>query len=81
MKGEIFRISGALITATGLDGAFLNEMIEIGEQGIPGEVIRIDGDQVYIQSFEETAGLVVGEPVVRTEEPAREEKNEGCKKS
>jgi len=69
MSGRIFRISGAMVIATGLREAFLNEMVEIGREKIPGEVIRLSGDQCFIQSFEETGGLTVGEPVVPTGRP------------
>lgn len=67
--GKIYKISGALVLAKGLKSAVLNEMVEIGESRIPGEIIRIDRDTCYIQSFEETAGLLVGESVRLKGEP------------
>ena len=67
--GSIYKISGALVLAHGLKEAVLNETVEIGELKIPGEIIRIDRDTCYIQSYEETAGLLVGESVVLKGEP------------
>ena len=33
------------------------------------EVIRIDADKVTIQVYEETSGVTVGDPVLRTGKP------------
>lgn len=33
------------------------------------EVIRIEGDKVTIQVYEETSGVTVGDPVLRTGKP------------
>ncbi|MDD5089495.1 MAG: V-type ATP synthase subunit A [Candidatus Wallbacteria bacterium] len=65
MTGTIEKISGALIVAKGLEGVFLNETLEVGNESIPGEVIRIQEDHCFVQAFEETAGLRVGDPVRR----------------
>ena len=31
-----------------------------------GEIIKLDGKKVYVQVYEETAGLTIGDPVFRT---------------
>ncbi|MEO0195220.1 MAG: V-type ATP synthase subunit A [candidate division WOR-3 bacterium] len=68
MAGKIYRISGALVVAKGLEGGRMNEVVRVGEEKLVGEVIRIAEDQVFIQVYEDTSGLMVGEPVERTGE-------------
>lgn len=36
---------------------------------IPKEVIRIEADKATIQVYEETSGVTVGDPVLRTGKP------------
>ncbi len=44
----------------------LNEVVLVGEEKLWGEVVRIQGEDAFIQVYEETSGLRVGEPVERT---------------
>ena len=62
----MLRISGALAEAEPLGDATLYELVRVGDRGLLGEVVRITGDRGTIQVYEETSGLRVGEPVVRT---------------
>ena len=43
--------------------ASLYELAHVGERELMGEVIRVEGDTGTIQVYEETTGLVIGEPV------------------
>lgn len=61
--GKIWRISGPLVIAEEMRGTRIYEVVEIGEEGIVGEVIGLDGDRAVIQAHEETLGLRAGEPV------------------
>lgn len=65
-KARITRIAGAIAEAQPLGDAALYELVEVGERGLLGEVIRIRGDVATIQVFEETSGLALEEPVRRT---------------
>jgi len=67
--GSIVRVSGPTVVAEGLEGVALNEVVRVGRDGLLGEVIRIRGGQATLQVYEETAGLVLGEPVDATGEP------------
>jgi V/A-type H+-transporting ATPase subunit A len=60
------RISGALAEAEPLGGASLYELARVGERGLLGEVIRVEGERATIQVYEETSGLSVGEPIALT---------------
>ncbi len=66
VKGTIERISGPLVVAKGMTGASMHEVARVGETGLVGEIIEMNGDLASIQVYEETAGLRPGEPVVCT---------------
>lgn len=50
-------------------GCAMYELVKVGHTNLVGEVIRISGDKATIQVYEETAGLTVGDPVLRTGKP------------
>ncbi|RQG89059.1 ATP synthase subunit A [Natrarchaeobius halalkaliphilus] len=66
--GVIERVSGPVVTATDLD-ARMNDVVYVGEEGLMGEVIEIEGNLTTIQVYEETSGVGPGEPVENTGEP------------
>jgi vacuolar-type H+-ATPase catalytic subunit A/Vma1 len=37
--------------------------VYVGEERLIGEVIRLEGDNAYVQVYENTSGLSPGEPV------------------
>ena len=61
--GKIWRVSGPLVIADEMRGSQVYEVVEIGEEGIVGEVIGLTGDRAIIQAHEETLGLRTGEEV------------------
>lgn len=65
----IERISGALVVGKNMTGAQMNEIVFVGKDRLIGEVIRLSEDRAYIQVYEETSGLFVGEPIERTGQP------------
>ncbi len=67
-QARIARISGVLVVAENMRGARMNEIVKVGKLGLIGEVIRLQEDRAYIQVYEDTSGLFVGEPVERTGE-------------
>ncbi|QLC33200.1 ATP synthase subunit A [Halarchaeum sp. CBA1220] len=67
-SGEIASVSGPVVTATGLN-AQMNDVVYVGDEGLMGEVIEIEGDTTTIQVYEETSGVSPGEPVENTGEP------------
>jgi V/A-type H+-transporting ATPase subunit A len=64
--GSLVRISGPMIIAEGMLGVSMGEIVWVGEMRLMGEVIRIDGERVYAQVFEDTGGMSLGEPVEAT---------------
>lgn len=67
--GKIIKVAGPLVVANGLAQAQMYEVVKVGNEKIVGEVIRIKGDDVYIQVYEETSGIGPGEPVYLTGNP------------
>ena len=61
--GKIWRVSGPLIIAEGMKGSLVYEIVEIGKEGIVGEIIGLKGDRAIIQAHEDTLGLQTGEEV------------------
>ncbi|QLG29337.1 ATP synthase subunit A [Halorarum halophilum] len=66
--GRIRSVSGPVVTAVDLD-ARMNDVVYVGEEGLMGEVIEIEGDVTTVQVYEETSGIAPGEPVENTGEP------------
>ncbi len=68
-EGRIIHVAGPVVEADGLRGVEMYEVVEVGEEGLIGEVIELDEDVATIQVYEETGGVRPGEPVERTGEP------------
>ena len=64
-EGQIYRISGPVVTATGIN-ARMYDMCRVGDEGLMGEVIELHGDKSVIQVYEDTSGIRPGEPVINT---------------
>ncbi len=67
-QGEIYKITGPVVVAEDLE-CQMNDVVYVGDEGLLGEVIQIEGGQAYIQVYEETTGVSPGEPVKNTGEP------------
>ncbi len=65
----VTRISGPIVHATGLCNAQMYEVVHVGEQELVGEVVRLIGDSVTIQVYEDTTMLKPGAPVRQTGAP------------
>jgi len=68
-KGSISKISGPVIEAKDMLGVKINDVVKVGNENLIGEVIRLDKDRATIQVYEETSGLMPGEPVLGTGKP------------
>ena len=64
-QGALKRISGPVVTAVGLD-AHMYDVVKVGNEELMGEVIKIQGENIIIQVYEDTAGIRPGEPVTNT---------------
>ena len=73
----ILKISGPVVEAEDIQGAKMFDVVRVGEEGLIGEVIRLNGDIASIQVYEDTAGLRPGEKVVNTGTPLSAELGPG----
>lgn len=69
IEGTIAKVSGPVVNAEGMAGAKMYDITKVGDLGLIGEVVRLDGDVAIVQVYEDTSGLKVGERVECTEEP------------
>ena len=68
MNGRVIAIAGPTV-AVDLRGLRLYEIVQLGEAGLTGEVVRLERDRAVVQVYEETRGLAVGEPARGTGAP------------
>ncbi len=64
--GEIVRVTGPLVRASGMSSAKLYELVKVSEEKLLGEIIELHGDIASIQVYEDTTGVGPGDPVFRT---------------
>jgi len=67
--GYVYSVSGPVVVAERMTGCAMFELVRVGHYELVGEVIRIDGDKATIQVYEETSGVTVGDPVLKTGKP------------
>ena len=67
--GYIHRVSGPLVIAENMSGAAMYELVRVGYLKLVGEIIKLEGDTASLQVYEDTSGLCVGDPVLRTRKP------------
>ncbi len=65
----VTRVSGPIVTASGMRDAGMYEVVEVGELGLIGEVVRLIEDRATIQVYEDTTMLKPGAPIRRTGAP------------
>ncbi len=62
----VSRISGSVVVATDVDDAEMYHVVRIGDIGLLGEIIRLEGNKATIQVYEDTTGIRPGEKVINT---------------
>lgn len=64
----LYRFS-VVVVAQKMSGAAMYELVRVSHSELVGEIIRLEGDTATIQVYEETSGVTVGDPVLRTGKP------------
>ncbi len=67
-EGVIYRVAGPVVTAVGISPR-MYDVVQVGNEKLMGEVIKIVRDKTIIQVYENTSGIKPGEPVVNTGRP------------
>lgn len=68
-KGVVIRVAGPVVEAKGMAEAEMHELVEVGDEGLIGEIIRLEGDRATVQVYQNTSGLKLGEDVLGTGSP------------
>jgi len=69
MKGRIVKVSGPLVVGTGIPEIKMYDVVRVGKEKLIGEVIRLYEDKFFVQVYEPTTGLSVGDEIETTGEP------------
>ncbi len=69
IEGTIVKVSGPVVNVDGMSGGKMYDITKVGDLGLIGEIVRLDGDVAIVQVYEDTSGLKVGESAVCMEEP------------
>ncbi|MCK4458206.1 MAG: ATP synthase subunit A [Methanosarcinales archaeon] len=80
IKGTIYRVAGPVVTVIDVPTK-MYDVVKIGNEGLMGEVIGIEGDKSTIQVYEDTSGIAPGEPVENTNMPLSVELGPGLLES
>ncbi len=75
--GKVIKVSGPLITASGMADVHMYDVVRVGEKRLIGEIIELRGDVASIQVYEDTAGIGSGAPVYLTDMPLSAELGPG----
>lgn len=67
--GYVHAVSGPVVTADNMAGSAMYELVRVGYGKLVGEIIRLEGDYATIQVYEDTSGVTVGDPVIKTGKP------------
>ena len=67
--GEITRVNGPIVQARNMEHAGMHEVVEVGNLRLLGEVLKVKSGEATIQVYENTSGLLPGEPVFGTSRP------------
>ncbi len=68
-KGSVIRVAGPVVEAKGMAQAVMHELVEVGDEGLIGEIIRLEGEKATIQVYQDTSGLRLNEEVLGTGNP------------
>ena len=60
----IHGVNGPVVTVTGGRGLAMMDMVNVGEEELIGEVVRVEGGLTTVQVYEDTAGLMPGQQVL-----------------
>ncbi|RKZ08242.1 V-type ATP synthase subunit A, partial [bacterium] len=60
MIGTVAKVIGPVVHAKGVTKARMLDLVEVGEEHLVGEIVKLEGDRAAIQVYEDTTGLAPG---------------------
>ncbi len=67
--GRVTRVNGSLVEVADLPDLSMHDIVEIGRDRLPSEVVAIRGPAATLQAYEYTGGLAPGDPARGRGEP------------
>jgi V/A-type H+-transporting ATPase subunit A len=67
--GHVERVNGPVIDAGGVQEAMMFELVMVGEDGLLGEVVKLEGERAIVQVYEDTTGIAPLDPIYGTGMP------------
>ena len=68
-ESRVISVNGPVVRAFGTRNMAMRELVRVGDLGLLGEIVRMEGEEALVQMYEDTQGLRVGEPVKGTGGP------------
>lgn len=68
-NGKIVKVAGPVVTAEGMIGARMYDVVRVGADNLIGEIVELHGDRANVQVYEDTVGIGPGEEVINTGAP------------
>lgn len=65
-KGTVSKVSGTVVIGKGISDIEVGEVVEVGRDGLIGEVIRVSEQYFTSQVYEPTTGIKPGDPIIAT---------------
>ncbi len=63
LAGKVFRVSGPVVEAYEASALKMMDMVEVGNDHLVGEVVRLKEDKAWIQVYEDTTLLKADDPI------------------
>ena len=67
--GQVKRVNGPIIEARGITDALMQELVQVGEARLTGEIIKLEHGEAIIQVYEDTTGIAPGHNIYGTGAP------------
>ena len=63
IAGRVFKVVGPVVELNEVSALRMLDMVEVGDEHLVGEVVRLKEDRAYVQVYEDTTSIKAGDPV------------------
>lgn len=67
--GQVKRVNGPIIEGRGITDGLMQELVQVGEAKLTGEIIKLQNGEAIIQVYEDTTGVAPGDNIYGTGAP------------
>lgn len=61
--GKVYRVMGPVVELEGVTTLSMLDMVEVSDEHLIGEVVRLNKDKAFVQVYEDTTSVKAGDPV------------------